>query len=456
MKQLLLASPRNQHSALQALLGKLNCKAHLAVNMKSAFAVAVQEAHPMPICQVPKIASLSDEESPPYPYQKMFAEAKDDTLVILHTSGTTAVPKPITYTNDWVAAYIQALRTQPTQKDPMWEMKHLHLSGNRLLVMMPPFHAANIFCTSFIAVAKETTIILPPANLPPAVEVFLGAIKNIHVNTAFVPPHLISAIATNQSYLNITASKLETLISGGGKVVEPHGDIVSSKVRLAMLYGATEIGSIPDIMPCQRSNDLWNYIKPHPAAMWQFRLHKMNEGEKIYEAWITKANSLINEPPVFKIYQDRNEYFTRDLFVEHPKVQGFWKWYGRIDDTICLRTGANVSPNLMENGLSELPFIQGVLMVGNGCPRPILLIEPRAAYHPAMAKAELLIQVWNSVERLNDHYFTDHTILRSHVILTDAGKPMIRSLKGSIQRSATVSLYESDIKRISGGFEDSV
>jgi acyl-coenzyme A synthetase/AMP-(fatty) acid ligase len=431
------------------LLDQLECQALFAADPESPYALTVQEARPMPKYQVPTVDALLSVDFPRYPCSKLFDELKDSPLVILHTSGTTATPKPITYTNDWAASYTQMLKSELGSPDSTWRMKDSHLRNVRLMVMMPPFHAANLFLALFIPFANQTTVVFPPANQPPTVEVFIGAIKSIRVDSAFVAPHLISHIATNSEYMDITAQRVETLISGGGKIVEAHGNLVSSRMRLMTLYGATEVGSVPDIMftaPQQRG--MWNYMRPHPNAGWQFRLHDENETGVFYEAWITRSRDLPIEQPVFKIFREQTEYSTRDLFTPHPAIPGIWKWYGRIDDTICLCTGANVSPNKMETGISNVAGVQGVLMLGNECLRPVLLVEPVIPCETLDAKRDLLARVWAAVEDLNPYYYEDHRILKNYVLLTDTRKPMVRSLKGSIQRRATASLYGAELKRL--------
>ena len=50
---------------------------------------------------------LSATEVQPYLYEKTFEEAKNDPIVISHTSGTTGMPKPIVWTHA-IAATIDA------------------------------------------------------------------------------------------------------------------------------------------------------------------------------------------------------------------------------------------------------------------------------------------------------------------------------------------------------------
>ncbi|KAI0003195.1 hypothetical protein F4779DRAFT_109702 [Xylariaceae sp. FL0662B] len=446
--KLLLSSPRNQRDALRALLDEATCKALLCADLTSQGVSAVQEARSLPAYQIPSLNVLLSNEFPHYPASTS-EESKTDPLVILHTSGTTSSPKPITWTNSYAAAYLRQLETHPPVGEADWSLKDFHMRGVRMLVMMPPFHAAYIWLTLFVPLANRTTVVLPPANASPTAESIIEAVENTHVNTVCVPPHLVSQIATNEQYLNTMAEKVQCLIYGGGKVVEAHGDLVSSRMRFFSLYGATEVGTVPDLMPSDSCrNQLWNYMQPHPRAGWEFRLHDGEVVENVYEAWIVKKRDSQVEPPVFSIFNDRTEYFTRDLFVPHTTIPNMWKWHGRIDDTICLRTAANVSPVRMENGISEVSSVRGVLMLGNGQPRPVLLVEREAPVGTLDSEHEFLESIWNAVNELNYHYFEEHRILKCHVIVADARKPMARSLKGSVQRRATEKLYETEIKAL--------
>ncbi|KAJ4303248.1 hypothetical protein N0V90_002141 [Kalmusia sp. IMI 367209] len=449
--KLLLVSPRNQLESLRSLIEETKCEICLAANLQAPFARLVQEAQPMLAFQTPALQNLADQRFPQFPYNSGFEDIKDDPVVILHTSGTTTLPKPVVYTNDWVAAYIASLQLQPDQNDLDQDLKVFNMKGVRFLIMMPPYHAANIFCTSFIAPALQTTIIIPPAKLPICMETFLEAIQTLDIDVAFVPPHFITQLATNEKHLQILETRLDTLISGGGRISDTHGDIVSSRVKLVTLYGATETGSIPEFDCSVTRRDLWNYIRPHSAAQWEFRPYRDTGEKNVYEAWIIRGDHESSQP-VFKLFPNVSDYCTRDLFVPHPELQGYWKWSSRIDETICLSTGANVSPAVMERGLIQDPTINAALMVGNGYARPCLIVEPHKPCGNSKEKEDYVLAIWRSVETMNSRYFPDHRILKEYIIVTDENKPMARSLKGIVQRKMTISLYEAIIQ----GLYDSV
>lgn len=80
-----------------------------------------------------------DKEQPVYPYAKTWDEAKDDPCLIVHTSGSTGVPKIVTYTNDMLANVDRLRHLLPVEgcRCLVWEMP-----GRRLYSTIPIFHVS--------------------------------------------------------------------------------------------------------------------------------------------------------------------------------------------------------------------------------------------------------------------------------------------------------------------------
>ncbi|KAG9238584.1 hypothetical protein BJ875DRAFT_480250 [Amylocarpus encephaloides] len=437
--KLLLASPRNQLSSLRSLICSLDPKAILSADLDSAFATRIQKARPIPELLVPGVEEILSQSFPVYAYNKTFEEAKMDPILILHTSGTTNMPKPITYTNDYVSACTHSLNLE---SPPGTENMDTVCENKRFFVMMPPFHAGNLLPTFFYGLTHRTTIIFPPAHLPTTVEVFLDTIQNTLVDVAFIPPHFPQQITRNAEYLEIVRRQVKTIMSGGGHVPKKAGDILSLQVQLSIKYASTELGSIPcTLIKGSLPSDNWSYINPHPAAGLSFQLHSTDKYGKVYEARIVRTQNAA-EQPIFKLFTELDEFRTRDLFREHPELPNMWQWCGRADNTIVLATGANVSPEIMEEGIAESPDISGVLMVGNTRIRPAILIEHKSE---KVSSKELLKRIWKTIDNLNSEYFEDFRILKSHVLFTKGESPMCRSLKGTVQRQATIDLYAEEL-----------
>lgn len=67
----------------------------------------------MKVLQLPLLNDLLDADSTdPFPYEKTFAEAKNDPFCYLHTSGSTGVPKPIPWSHGLIGT-MDAIRLLP-------------------------------------------------------------------------------------------------------------------------------------------------------------------------------------------------------------------------------------------------------------------------------------------------------------------------------------------------------
>ena len=101
---------------------------------------ALLSVHKMEVLEVPSINELLEGKARPYPYAKTFEEAKHEPLLVLHTSGTTGLPKPLVWTHDWVAAYYIMTQLEPP---PGYESQARLYQNKRVFFMFPPFHVSN-------------------------------------------------------------------------------------------------------------------------------------------------------------------------------------------------------------------------------------------------------------------------------------------------------------------------
>lgn len=72
----------------------------------------------MRVLDLPEVEDLLlEEKMQDYPYTKTFDEAKTEPFCVLHTSGTTGLPKPIVWTNGLIATYDAVRLLPPTDGD---------------------------------------------------------------------------------------------------------------------------------------------------------------------------------------------------------------------------------------------------------------------------------------------------------------------------------------------------
>ncbi|KAL9023247.1 MAG: hypothetical protein Q9196_007318, partial [Gyalolechia fulgens] len=395
--KLLLISPINAVNDSISLFEATDCRVILAPIVRRSPAVqAIRDVHSMRVLDSPSLEDLLSQRYSHYPYGKTFAEARKEPLVVLHTSGTTAVPKPITFSHDFAASYIQWSQLVPP---PGYESQVSLAQSNRFLVSVPFFHAGNLFASLFDAIANQTTVITPLAGAKPSAQVTIDGLKQTKADGVLLPPYFVEQIAKDRDMLDFVTKNLETVTYGGGDVAQWSGDALAPAVQMFNFYGSTETGSIPLLRPSGEfpSQD-WKYIHPHPAAGLEFQ----PSAHGLYEAVIVRNQDYEHEQPVFKIFPHLDEYRTRDLWAPHPTKADLWTHRGRADDTIAFKTAYMCDPIPMEQKVAQHPGVQAVLMAGTGRLQPALIVERTGdqALSPAAAQ-ELISELWPLVNEAN-------------------------------------------------------
>src|ERR1700761_1899893 len=107
---MLLNSPRYSVLGQVSLLKKVNCTIVLEPETRDPSTDEILRVYEMQTYKIPGLDELYETQHPYFPYDKTFDQARNDPFVVLHTSGSTGLPKPILWTNDWAAAFIQEQR----------------------------------------------------------------------------------------------------------------------------------------------------------------------------------------------------------------------------------------------------------------------------------------------------------------------------------------------------------
>lgn len=417
-------------------------------------------AHNLDLLGISSIEQLLSVNYPHYAFNKRFDEAHNEPLLVLHTSGTTALPKPITITHDWVGSWARALHKEPLPGTESLDRLH---QGNRVLVMMPPFHAGNLMPTLFDAVYNQTTVIFP---LPGGIlspdhfhEHFMACVRDARPDIALLPSGLIHEIAKDPEMLDLAAKHLEYIFYTGGDVADCYGDAVAARVKLFNVNGSTELASYPALRPGGAwDRSIWKYILPHPTSGIDFRCHSWDGGDAKYAAIIVRNPDPADMQPVFTVFPDLQEYHSGDLYSPHPSIPGLWKYRGRADDCFVLVTGSNINPLTMEGHVVAHPEVRAVLMLGQRKPRTGLLIEleneiqeeERMMMTDEDERRMIIDKIWPAIEEGNKEYYDLARVSKDRILFTAPDRPMRRTPKGTVQRRPTLDMYQSEIDDMYG------
>jgi acyl-coenzyme A synthetase/AMP-(fatty) acid ligase len=98
------------------------------------------EAYPLNVLTIPSLHTLLDGQAHTYPYTKTFEEGKHDPLVVVHTSGSTGMSKPLIWTHEFAAANYNMIQLDPPAG---YKSQDRLFQDNRVFFLFPPFHVGN-------------------------------------------------------------------------------------------------------------------------------------------------------------------------------------------------------------------------------------------------------------------------------------------------------------------------
>ncbi|KXL48244.1 MAG: hypothetical protein FE78DRAFT_87403 [Acidomyces sp. 'richmondensis'] len=442
-RQILLPSPRNSVAGQLSLLDGTKCTTILHDWSNNVNSLANERD--LHILKVPSLEEiLSSDDLSVYPYDKTFDEGKTDPYVILHTSGSTGLPKPISLLQG-AAATFDAHHNLPDYRGNRVLLKYLE--GKRILCTLPPFHGAGISIGLIGALFFDISTIWAPSNQPLNSSLIQKVLDSAHPHVAFLAPSMLEEIGVSEGGIS-RLSKLEAVCYGGGPLSPGIGNKIAKVTHLVNALGTTEVGMMPFYV---HAKDSWEYFQYDPQ-MKGIEFREREEG--VYELFLVRHPSTDPYHCAWWTFPNSEEYSTKDLYTKHPVKPDMWLNIGRADDIIVFSNGEKLNPSSMELILEEEPKIKGVLIIGQSRFEPAILIELRddiaADFDPKIEqiKKQMIDSIWWVVEKANRNAPGHAKLSKDKIIFTVPEKPMSRAGKDTIQRQATLKLYSTEIENI--------
>ncbi|KAJ5083746.1 NRPS-like enzyme [Penicillium angulare] len=439
-----LTSPRNSAIAHQSLLKRLNCKTLITSSPRPPPANIILEAYPLNVLEAPGLDELLDIQYPHFPFSKTWPEASKETLLVLHTSGSTGIPKPIFWSHDTAWKSMASLLLSPPEGYESldeWNM------NKRMYLVPPPFHAAGVAYLHVIGLTLGITIIAPAGGGLPSAAALVEARKQTPFETALVVPSIIQELAQSPDLLDYVSQHMTHLVYCGGDLPQPIGDTVAAKIKLVNQYGATEVGMMPLIYSTSNRDPLkdWRWLDLHPKEGAELRHVSGDE----YELVIARNSEFENHQIVFTIFE-QPEYHTSDLFVRHPdpSKSDLWRWSARADDVIVFLNGEKTNPISMEQHIvASNPEVTSVLVAGARRFQASLIVQLNTGKDLCLDERAVVIErIWPSIQEANAVCPAHARIAKTHILFTTQEKPILLTAKGTIQRAGTLAQYHQELE----------
>ncbi|KAK3900646.1 putative peptide synthetase [Staphylotrichum tortipilum] len=435
-----LTSPRNSLEGNLALLRTTKCTKFVFTPEFRAMGDGLAAAAPqVKTLQVPDVGDMLASASAD-PYESRFGGHMQDheTVMILHTSGTTGLPKPVYLKAGVLRGSVKniSLPTPEERENILVAM----CKSPMLLTSIPFFHIFGIMLFSR-SLYHQGPLVLLPAGKPPTAELLLEAISNTKPTALACTPSLLEDMCGISGGLEGLAT-IEHVIYGGAPLAQSCGNTITKVTTLTNGIGSTEAFNIPNMVPADPAE--WEYFEWNPNVGIVMELTTDGDDSGLAELVIHRQPENDHQL-VFHNYPDLTEWRSNDLYERHPSKPALWRYVGRADDVIVLSNGEKVQPVSFEKAIEGHAWVRGALMVGSGQFQTALIIEPHPE-HANHGADEFLDELWPWVDQANQQYQAHARVWRSLVSITSPDRPFQRSPKGSVIRHATCRLYDAQIK----------
>ncbi|OJJ69834.1 hypothetical protein ASPBRDRAFT_45119 [Aspergillus brasiliensis CBS 101740] len=434
----LLPSSKNSDEAQLYLLDETKCNRFFYSAERERKATELKQLRPeLEIFEIPALDAILNREEGPrfYPFTQSYEEAEDEVFLIVHSSGSTGMPKPIPLTHGYFST-LDAIAYLPRPGGRRLTIFSDLSPENLVLSVVPFFHMMGIL--AFTESIFHSVPFLYGPEKPLSVDFLTDLIKLGRPTTALLPPSILDDVSLSQEAL-ATLGTMESVYFGGAPLSSETGDKVRKYTKLITALGSTETSIIPSIVP--EMDEDYGYLEwnPNYGAVME------HIGDEIYEL-------VIPRPPtrdyhgICHTFPSFTEYHTKDLFTRHPSNPQLWKHHGRLDDVIVLSNGFKFNPVILETMIEAHPLISRALVVGKGQFHTALLVEPYwDEFDSYLDPRAFIADIWPAVEEANKTVAAHGRIMRDKIILSRRDRPFQTTPKGSTRRAAVVKDYADEI-----------
>ncbi|KAH9917018.1 uncharacterized protein B0H18DRAFT_1123857 [Fomitopsis serialis] len=436
-------SSRNSAAAVAHLLSKVDVK-HLLIGREQAMHDLAEEAFAI-LKEQSADASVPSTSSMPV-FEELFKPSSEDDAalelsalpyksrgadapaIILHSSGSTAFPKAVTFSHQRLLQIARA--PFYGQRDLTNKIYSLHT--------VPMFHALGIIHTMLAMSSGIVFSIFAPRSPPvtPTTDMAIqGAIAS-DSDIIVAVPAMIEAWSHNPDYVNWLKTRTAVIYSGGPLNKEAGDFMVSEGVTIFSLYGSV-------VLPAGTPKE-WEYFQISSQIGHKMQHFANNEYEFIHVANETMVPNIINTK-----VDGADAYATSDLLVPHPTKKGFWKIYGRTDDQIMHSTGEKTNPGPLEAMMSHDPHVVSGVMFGRGRFQAGIIVDPKPQYvfdvSDEAKLAEFRNKIWPTIEKMNAYAPQHSRLFKEMILVVRPSKPFVYTPKRTVRRGAVINLYEEEI-----------
>ena len=145
--------------------------------------------------EVPDLEEMISTPSKPYLYNKTWQEAKDDVVLVIHTSGSTGAPKPIYYTNKTMG-FLDSAQLNPSIPGRTSPTCYTMIAKKKPFLSSTPFFHSSGICFGVYSIFCPATSVIGPPDAPPTGKMVVEIASKIELDGMIIVPSLCDAVFT--------------------------------------------------------------------------------------------------------------------------------------------------------------------------------------------------------------------------------------------------------------------
>ena len=210
---MLFLSPRNNIEGHLNVLQGVDCQIFLRADGVDIEHILSKRS--MRTGVVPELDELLEESVVEiYPYRKTFDEACMDPCLVLHTTGSTGLPKPITWKVGILSTY-EAWRTIPAV-DGYVPTTEIYQQSRRAYTSMPLFHTSGLNAGITWALLLGVTLVYSGPNVVPSASYADDMHRYAGVDASMGAPSIYEDLSRDPKSLD-RINRLKYVVASGGE-----------------------------------------------------------------------------------------------------------------------------------------------------------------------------------------------------------------------------------------------
>lgn len=364
---------------------------------------------------------------------------KQDVATIVHSSGSTSLPKLLPRTHETVTGELTGTLAS------LW-------SGEIRVWIASAFYNSFGFLMMLCCLTRQQPLFYDNDLLPFTPDGLIAVMREGRFHFAAVTPHSLGLIVSHPDGL-AELQKCQTVRVFGAVLPQEIGDkLVQAGIRLGSGYGTTEIGTF--MMSGNRPKDdmQWDYLLPLPAKKQYMEFRPVDTSspeEKLYELVVLDGCPEL-DPRAPRSNDPPGSFHTGDLFLKHPTKPDRWKIVGRKDDQLKVYykdrqtiVDGIIYENLIKEGCQDV--LDDVVLFGQGRDKLGLLVFAEKAI--SGKQKPVLDRVWDAVEqKINGRFKVG---IEKEMIVIVGGQPadqaLPRTTKLNFNRAQVYMRYKERI-----------